>query len=83
MGQMMVFLVPEAAQPGGLALRMHIPFAITPVRYGIRFARASSGPSRGFGMEADAKKIASGDKWGYIGLQPKGKMDIPGRRSNG
>jgi hypothetical protein len=34
-------------------------------------------------MEADAKKIASGDKWGYIGLQPKGKMDIPGRRSNG
>jgi hypothetical protein len=28
-------------------------------------------------METDAKKIASGGKWGYIGLQPKSKMEIP------
>jgi hypothetical protein len=26
-----------------------------------------------FGMETDARKIASGGKWGYIGSQPKGK----------
>jgi hypothetical protein len=28
-------------------------------------------------METDARKIGSGGKWGYIGLQPKGKMKIP------
>jgi hypothetical protein len=28
-------------------------------------------------METDAIKIASGGKWGYIGLHPKGKMEIP------
>ena len=28
-------------------------------------------------METDAKKIASGGKWGYIGSQPNGKTKIP------
>ena len=29
------------------------------------------------------KKIAGGGKWGYIGLQPGGKMEIPARMPNG
>jgi hypothetical protein len=28
-------------------------------------------------MEMDAKKIASGGKWGYTGSQPGDKMEIP------
>ena len=28
-------------------------------------------------METDAKKIASGGKWEYIGSLPKGKTEIP------
>jgi hypothetical protein len=28
-------------------------------------------------METDARKIASGGKWRYIGSQPKGKTEIP------
>ena len=30
-------------------------------------------------METDAKKIASGGKWGYIGSQPNGQTKILGR----
>ena len=33
--------------------------------------------ARGFVMETDVRKIASGGKWGYIGSQPKGKTEIP------
>jgi hypothetical protein len=32
---------------------------------------------RGFVMETDANRIASGGKWGYIGSQPKGIMEVP------
>jgi hypothetical protein len=38
-------------------------------------------PGRAFGMETDAKKIASGGKWEYIGSQPKGKTEIPANPS--
>jgi len=33
-------------------------------------------------MEMDAKKVGSGGKWGYIGLQPQGKTEIPGQNRN-
>jgi hypothetical protein len=36
-----------------------------------------AGHAWGFGMETDARKIASGGKCGYIGSQPKGKTEIP------
>jgi hypothetical protein len=31
-------------------------------------------------METDARKIASGGKYGYIGSQPKGKTEIQAKR---
>jgi hypothetical protein len=40
--------------------------------------KGPAGYARGFGIETDTKKIASGGKWGYIGSQPKGKTEIPG-----
>jgi hypothetical protein len=40
-----------------------------------------AGHAWGFGMETDARKIASGGKWGYIGSQPKGKTEIPDKQN--
>jgi len=44
-----------------------------------RFFGPGGGPAghvRGFEMETDARKVASGDKFGYTGLQSGVKMEI-------
>ena len=48
----------------------------------LRPGKGLAGYAWGFGMEADARKIASGGKCGYIGSQPKGKTEIPAKRKS-
>jgi len=46
-----------------------------------RFFGPGGGPAGqvgGFEMESDARKVASGDKFGYTGLRRGVKMEIPG-----